>query len=98
MRKTSFGYMKEFDVQGLLQGKFELMHFDKPGRPHTHEDNEIAVCIHGSGVVVVGDEVFEVSQGTAVEVLAGVSHHMRPTIDKTLSMMIFYRSLTVQKN
>ena len=108
MRETSFGSMQNFNMKGLLQGKFELMYFNSVGRPHTHKTVEIAVCVGGSGVVLLGDDeidgpgtweqgrIIPVVPGTSVEIPEGMSHHMRPDTGETLAMMIFYRALTVQ--
>lgn len=52
---------------------------------HGHPDNEqVYVIVRGRGVMQVGDEMEEVSEGTLVFVLPGSAHAIKNTSDQPL--------------
>lgn len=88
MRETSFGKMCSLDFGKLLASDCEVMHFHQHGRSHTHDRVEIAVCVVGSGAVVVNGTYHEVSDGDYVRIPAGARHHMETY--STMCMLILY--------
>lgn len=96
MRPTSFGCMKRVKFGGPLDADAEVMHFDRPGKPHKHDRIEVAVCVAGRGFVEVELDgvlvAIPVSPGLWVHVPSGARHHMVPALDQTLAMLIAYRS------
>lgn len=97
MRETSFGYMHTEDIGGLLQGKFEVMQFYRKGKPHTHDVVEVAICVRGSGHVMIGEggnpslsTGHSVRPGDYILIPAGLPHWMEPNREG-LAMLIAYR-------
>ncbi len=93
MRKTSFGRMARIGMPCRLAPVCEVMHFDGPGKAHTHDVDEIAIAVAGSGVVVVeGRGRLAVDAGEFIRIPAGAAHWMEPDEGVTLSMLIGYRA------
>jgi len=91
VRQASFGTMLEYDFDLPLSNKFEVMHFEKSGKPHEHDQIEIAVCISGDGIVLVEDKTYEVAPGDSVIIPPGATHWMEPAkSDVTMVMIILY--------
>lgn len=93
MRETSFGRMALRYAPWPLSDAFEVMHFERAGRSHTHDNEELAICVTGAGVVVVNGEATRVEPGTHVVIPAGAPHHMEPD-EQGMAMVIAYRDTT----
>jgi mannose-6-phosphate isomerase-like protein (cupin superfamily) len=90
MRTTSFGFMRRLDLPFPVSARCVVMHFATTGRPHTHDVDEVAIAIAGSGIVIIGVERVPVSAGGFVHIPAGRRHHMEPRPDTGLAMLIAY--------
>lgn len=75
-RQTSFGRMKTLSFAGT---EVELLRFDSPGRHHTHDEWEYALCLRGEGVVKVGESLaVPAGPHDIVPIPPGVKHRMIP--------------------
>lgn len=98
VRETKWGRLATLDLGGLLLGQVEPIQFESNGRPHTHDQIELAICAYGTGTVVVGspahggEEHVKVAFGDWVEIPAGLPHWMEPTAGQVLAMVILYRA------
>lgn len=92
MRSTSFGRMKRLRMPAGLLAQAEVMQFDSSGRAHEHQVMEVAVCVSGSGAVVVGNECVRVEPGDDVRIPPQTRHYMIPDDGAPLCMMILYAS------
>ena len=97
MQETSFGYMKSCDLGFSLAGQFEVVAFYRKGEPHEHQVDEIAICVRGSGQVMVAHPErpalctgHMVKPGDCVHILANHSHWMVPN-PEGLFMFIAYK-------
>ena len=79
MRRTSFGRMSKLELPyASLAPDCEVMQFMTNGKPHDHDIDEVAICVSGSGVVVVGEKRVAVKAGEWVMIPAFTPHHMEP--------------------
>ena len=90
MRETRFGSMvvRRTSPLGYI-GKYEVLQFDRPGDEHTHARVEVAVCVYGTGVVMVDGTSYPVAPGAEVRIPARTPHHVVP-IETPLCMVILY--------
>lgn len=96
-KKTSFGLMSRYDAGSDMMGGFELMLFQRQGKPHQHCAEELALCVEGHGEVLVSSlkspkefERIEVGMGDTVSIPANCPHYMIPADGETLGMVILY--------
>lgn len=91
MEKKRFGRLARLELPGELTSRCEVLHFERPGTPHTHhESDEIAICVSGSGFVDIASERHRVEPGQYVQIPAGWSHHMIPDPGTVLCMLVGY--------
>lgn len=66
--------------------------FCVPGKAHeshTHpEHDEVILFLNGSGIQVIGDEVYEIQDNDMVYIPAGIPHSIENTCNQPLKMVI----------
>lgn len=84
---------REFVRKGVERAGFRgeqcimVMNWATPGmdlRPHTHEFEQIAICIKGRMNYHVGDQVFDMTPGSMVRVPAHTLHYAEPVGDEVV--------------
>ena len=83
----SGGYEIVHRSPGLEIGVYVLV-APEPDRQQPHDDDEVYVVLTGRGELTVEDEVFPVSEGTALFVPAGAEH--RFTGYESLSLLVTF--------
>jgi len=73
LEETGGGYEIVHESPGLEIGVYVLV-APEPDRQQPHVDDEVYVVLGGRGVLTVGDESVEVSEGQAAFVPAGADH------------------------
>jgi quercetin dioxygenase-like cupin family protein len=64
-----------------------VMNWAEPGmdlRPHSHEFEQLAICIQGRMNYHVGDEVFEMTPGSMLRVPPNTVHYAEPLGDEVV--------------
>ena len=92
MNQTKFGSMARLLVNGYLNGRMEVLRFERTGTAHAHAMDEVAVCVSGRGYVYIQGKAHWVAQGDHVVIKAGDQHFMVPSGLDPLCMMILYKA------
>lgn len=96
--RHGFGSRLDLYFPQRLANRVEYISFEKNGNDHSHDVIEIAVCLEGSGLVVV-EEInlkgkpitkHEVVPGSMVLIPSECKHHMEPGWNSPLKMLILY--------
>jgi len=58
--------------------EIELLSFTSKGEPHIHLEDEVAQCLSGSGVIVVGGRKYNMMVGSTIRIPKNVEHYMVP--------------------
>jgi len=64
-----------------------VMNFAQPGmdlRPHSHDFEQVAICVQGRMNYHVGDEVFEMVPGSMLRIPPHTIHYAEPLGDETV--------------
>jgi mannose-1-phosphate guanylyltransferase len=69
--------------------RVELAHYPNPGPKTPHKEDELYVILSGSGMVHVGSETYDVSEGDVVYVEQGVEHDFFDIEDEITALIVF---------
>ena len=69
--------------------RVELARYPNPEPKTPHKEDELYVILSGTGVVHVGSETYEVSEGDVVYVEQGVEHDFSDIEDEITAVIVF---------
>jgi mannose-6-phosphate isomerase-like protein (cupin superfamily) len=97
MAKTSFGFM---DIIHHIGNKpsIELISFEREGRAHRHNEYESFFVFKGTGKVVSGEKIYNVSPGSLVEIPPQTDHWMIPDEGQVLEGFLWYHLDRIELN
>jgi mannose-6-phosphate isomerase-like protein (cupin superfamily) len=95
MNKTSFGFM---DIILKRDNKIaaEYLIFEKEGRSHKHPRFESFFVLKGSGQVISGEKVHQVSPGSLVTIPPHTQHSMIPE-QGNLEGLLWYHEQPIKR-
>lgn len=69
--------------------RVELAHYPNPEPKTPHKEDELYVILSGSGMVHVGSETYDVTEGDVVYVEQGVEHDFFDIDDEITALIVF---------
>ena len=95
MNKTSFGYM---DIILKRDNKItaEYLIFEKEGRAHKHSAFESFFVLKGSGQVISGEKIHQVSPGSLITIPPNTKHWMIPE-QENLEGLLWYHDQPIKR-